>query len=104
MDTIGPRTHLTLGERDVGLREIPALWTRKLDAVAGKLQYWHADGTVVWTPIELINYEEEMARRRAATARHRAQAVPPPQPHAPSYQPHTHGGSSSSGQGMQPPP
>eukprot|EP00969_Alexandrium_andersonii_P292344 12921169-Alexandrium_andersonii.AAC.1 len=45
-DNIGPRTHLTCGERDVGLIEIPALWYRKLDAVAGKLQYWHYDGTV----------------------------------------------------------
>eukprot|EP00969_Alexandrium_andersonii_P135142 5978553-Alexandrium_andersonii.AAC.1 len=63
MGNIGPRTRLTCGERDVGLREIPALWIRKLDAVAGKLQYWHYDGTVVWTPIELLNHEEARARR-----------------------------------------
>eukprot|EP00969_Alexandrium_andersonii_P281178 12431354-Alexandrium_andersonii.AAC.1 len=76
-----------MGERDVGLEEIPALWTRKLDAVAGKLQYWHARGTVVWTPVELLNYEAELARRRAA---HREQAVPPPQPYAPAYPPPSH--------------
>eukprot|EP00969_Alexandrium_andersonii_P220987 9759983-Alexandrium_andersonii.AAC.1 len=42
MDTIGPRTFLTPGERDVGFTEIPPLWSRRLDAVAGKLQYRHA--------------------------------------------------------------
>eukprot|EP00969_Alexandrium_andersonii_P113894 5034517-Alexandrium_andersonii.AAC.1 len=44
-DTIGPRSQVTMGERDMGFEEIPPLWSRKLDAVAGKLQYHHAGGT-----------------------------------------------------------
>eukprot|EP00969_Alexandrium_andersonii_P031698 1385553-Alexandrium_andersonii.AAC.1 len=87
MDTIGPRTHLTMGERDVGLREIPNLWTRKLDAVAGKLQYWHATGHVAWTPIELLQFEEVLAGRRAAKASNQGRAEPQPQPQAPTYPP-----------------
>eukprot|EP00969_Alexandrium_andersonii_P015793 690755-Alexandrium_andersonii.AAC.1 len=104
MDTIGPRTFLTMGERDVGLTEIPALWTRTMDAVAGKLQYRHATGHVAWTPIEVTTFEMELARRRAVAAQRTEQPTQPPQPHAPQYPAPTYGGSSSSGFGAQPPP
>eukprot|EP00969_Alexandrium_andersonii_P309126 13660926-Alexandrium_andersonii.AAC.1 len=84
MDSTGPRNPLTTGERDVGLTAIPPLWSRRLDAVAGKLQYRHAAGDVAWTPIEVLSFEAQWAKRRELAAQARgAQAMQPPPPPTP---------------------
>eukprot|EP00969_Alexandrium_andersonii_P026531 1157542-Alexandrium_andersonii.AAC.1 len=55
---------------------------RSMQSVAGKLQYRHATGAVAWTPIEVIYYETEWARRRSleATAPGAQATQPPPPP------------------------
>eukprot|EP00969_Alexandrium_andersonii_P209971 9275791-Alexandrium_andersonii.AAC.1 len=55
---------MVTSERDVGLLVVPAGWSRKLDAVAGKLQYMHISGLAAWTPFEIAHHENEWNRRR----------------------------------------
>eukprot|EP00969_Alexandrium_andersonii_P243929 10777422-Alexandrium_andersonii.AAC.1 len=56
---------MVAAECDVGLVALPAGWTRKLDAVAGKLQYMRFSGTPAWAPVEIVRHENERRRLRA---------------------------------------
>eukprot|EP00969_Alexandrium_andersonii_P142975 6321092-Alexandrium_andersonii.AAC.2 len=74
----GTAYRMVTSERDVGLMAMPAGWARRLDAVAGKLQYRHISGIPAWAPIENVHHETSgtgdgslVCRCRRPCSRHR---------------------------------